>query len=161
MTISLFPADSLGREVYNTMENKEKNYAVINCIFNLDIDSNSLSVKLNEVDIRKIFRVLNNLTNDLSVEFDDREMETLTYVIFIDNNIRIKIVNDQLYVFRNDVLEFLVDQNYLVRNIILKKAIRNNYDDMRKIMRLIYPVPGAKRKNQMPKSSKRKNSSLW
>lgn len=123
-----------------------KYYAVINIVFNTDIDINSLIVKLKDVDIRKIFRILKKLKTNLSIEFIDIDMEMITFDIIIDDYASIKIINNQLYVMRDDILEFLIDENNLVRDIVLDKATRKNYDDMRKIMQLIYPYNSMKRK---------------
>jgi len=128
------------------MKQGEKYYAKINCILDLDIDSSSLIVKLKEIDIRKIFRILNKLINNLSIEFVVIEMEMLTFDIFIDDNARIKIVDNQLYVQRNDVLEILIDLDNLVRDIILERAIKNNYDDMSAVIDLIYPDHSARKR---------------
>lgn len=128
------------------MKTKEKYFAKINCILDLDIDRSSLHVKLTETDIRKMFRTLNTLINNLSVEFAVIEMEMLTFDIFIDDNTRIKIVDNQLYVHRNDVHEILIDRDNLVRDIILERAIKNNYDDMSAVIDLIYPDHSARKR---------------
>ena len=112
----------------------------------MNIDSNSIIVKLIDVDIRKIFRILKKLKTNLSIEFIDIDMEMISFDIFIDDYASIKIINNQLYVTRDDILELLIDENNLVRDIVLDKATRKNYDDMRKIMQLIYPYNRIKRK---------------
>ncbi|MCX6158552.1 MAG: hypothetical protein NTY74_11305 [Ignavibacteriae bacterium] len=112
----------------------------------MDIESNSLIVKLKDVDKRKIFRILKKLKTNLSIEFIDIDMEMISFDIFIGDYASIKIINNQLYVTRDDIHEFLIDENNLVRDIVLDKATRKNYDDMRKIMQLIYPYNRMKRK---------------
>ena len=125
---------------------EHKYYAIINTVFDMNIDSNSIIVKLIDVDIRKIFRILKKLKTNLSIEFIDIDMEMISFDIFIDDYASIKIINNQLYVTRDDILELLIDENNLVRDIVLDKATRKNYDDMRKIMQLIYPYNRIKRK---------------
>ncbi|MCX6158663.1 MAG: hypothetical protein NTY74_11865 [Ignavibacteriae bacterium] len=122
-----------------------KYYAVINVVFDLDIDCNSLIVILNETDIRKIFRILKKLKTNMKAGFARIEMEMVTFDLCLTNFSQIKIINNQLYVSRDDVLEFLIDENNLIRDIILEKALKKNYDDMRKVMQLLYP-PKPKRK---------------
>jgi len=125
---------------------EHKYYAIINTVFDMNIDSNSIIVKLIDVDIRKIFRILKKLKTNLSIEFIDIDMEMISFDIFIGDYASIKIINNQLYVVRDDIQEFLIDENNLVRDIVLDKATRKNYDDMRKIMQLIYPYNRMKRK---------------
>jgi hypothetical protein len=128
------------------MKRGEKYCARINCLFNLQEDSNSLIVRLSEEDSRKILRVLKGLRSNLAVEFSDIEMEMINIDVFLDDSVKIKIVDEQLYVQRNDVLEFLIDENNLVRDIVFRKAIKKNYDVIRKIMQLIYPPDTKPRK---------------
>lgn len=128
------------------MNNSESYYARINCIFDLEFDSSSLIISLTEADVRKIIRTLNKLINNLSVEFAVIEMEMLTFDIFMGDYARIKIVDNQLYVQRNDVLEILIDQDNLVRDIILEKAIKKNYDDLSVVMDMIYPDHSARKR---------------
>ena len=127
------------------MKMESKYYAVVNVVFDLEVDSNSLIVKLNETDIRKIFRILKKLKTNMKKGFARIEMEMVTFDLCLSNYSFIKIVNNQLYVSRDDVLEFLIDENNLIRNIILEKALKKNYDDVRKVMQLLYP-PKPKRK---------------
>ncbi len=127
---------------------EEKYYAVINCVFNLDVDPNSLIVKLKEKDIRKIFRLMKKLKNNLSVEILDEDFEMITFDIFIDDYAHIKIINNQLFVTNNDVCEILIDESNLVRDVILEPAIKKHYDDMRHVMQLLYPSNRMKRRKK-------------
>jgi hypothetical protein len=121
------------------MKMETKYYAVVNVVFDLEIDSNSLIVKLNEADIKKIFRILKKLKTNMKAGFAVIEMEMVTFDLHLSNFSYIKIVNSQLYVSRNNILEVLIDENNLVRDIILEKALKKNYDDMKKVMQLLYP----------------------
>ncbi len=131
-----------------------KYYAVVNVVFDLEVDSNSLIVKLSETDIRKIFRILKKLKTNMKKGFARIEMEMVTFDLCLSNYSYIKIINNQLYVSRDDVLEFLIDENNLIRDIILEKALKKNYDDMRKVMQLLYP-PKPKRKPRIKLFSSR------
>lgn len=126
------------------MENKY--YAVINAVIENGAGSNPVTLELKNSDIRKIFRVLNILKTDLSIEFIDAETRNVIFEIFIDNQTSIKIVNNLLYVRRQGIFEFLIDENNLVRDIILDKALRMDYDNMQDILRLIYPYKRLKRR---------------
>ena len=121
------------------MKTETKYYAVINVIFDLEVDSKSLIVKLNDVEERKIFRLLKKLKSDMKKGFARIEMEMVTFDLYLSNFSYIKIVNNQLYVSRDNILEVLIDENNLVRDIILEKALKKNYDDMKKVMQLLYP----------------------
>jgi hypothetical protein len=116
----------------------KKNFAVINIVYKIDVNPNSLVVKLNNVDIKIIYGILKKLKTDLSVEFVNVEMEMVTFDIFIDGDIQIKIVDNQLYIRRNNILEFLIDEQSLVKDIILDKATRKNYTGIKKVTQLIY-----------------------
>jgi len=85
-----------------------------------------LIVNLREDDARKIRRVLKELRCEMAAVFSNIEMEMMNIDVFLDDEVRIKIVNEQLYVQRNDVLEFLIDENNLVRDIVFRKAIKKN-----------------------------------
>jgi hypothetical protein len=127
-------------------------YAHINVVIDMDIDCKSLIVKLNETDIRKIFRILKKLKTNMKVGFVMLEMEMVTFDLYLNNNSYIKIVNNQLYVSRDNVLEFLIDENNLIRDIILEKALKNNYDDIGKVMQIICPHSSNPRKKVKYKS---------
>jgi hypothetical protein len=142
------------------MKQGEKYYAKINCLFNLQEDNNSLIVNLREDDARKIRRVLKELRCEMAAVFSNIEMEMMNIDVFLDDEVRIKIVNEQLYVQRNDVLEFLIDENNLVRDIVFRKAIKKNYDVIRKIMRLIYPS-SKPRKMTVNKPLKRREKIMY
>jgi len=136
----------------NLMKMGSKYYAVINVVFDLGIDCKSLIVSLNEKDTRKIFRVLKKLKTNMKKGFARIEMEMVTFDLCLSNYSYIKIVNNQLYVSRDDVLEFLIDEKNLIRDIILEKALKKNYDDIKKVMRLIYPPNSMREKKQKYKS---------
>ncbi len=121
-------------------------YTITDAVFDKGAVSNPMVVKLNNTDVGKIFRVLNILKTDLSVEFIDTELGNVIFDIFIDYHTRIKIVNNQLYVSRHGIFEFFVDEKNLVREIILDKALGINYDDMQDILRSIYPYKRLKHK---------------
>ena len=142
------------------MKQGEKYYAKINCLFNLQEDNNSLIVNLREDDARKIRRVLKELRCEMAAVFSNIEMEMMNIDVFLDDEVRIKIVNEQLYVQRNDVLEFLIDENNLVRDIVFRNAIKKNYDVIRKIMRLIYPS-SKPRKMTVNKPLKRREKIMY
>jgi len=72
------------------------------------------------------------------------EMKMVTFDLYLNDFSQIKIVNNQLYVSRDNVLEFLIDDKNLIRDIILEKALKKNYDDIKKVIQLIYP-PNSKR----------------
>lgn len=129
-----------------------KYYAVINVVFDMDIDYNSLIVKLNETDIRKIFRIIKKLKTNMKVGFAMLEMEMVTFDIHLNNYSYLKIVHNQLYVSRDNVLEFLIDENNLVRDLILEKALKKNYDDIGKVMQIICPHSSNPRKKVKYKS---------
>ena len=129
-----------------------KYYAIINVVFDLDIDCKSLIVKLNETDIRKIFRILKKLKTNMKTGFAMVEMKMVTFDLYLNDFSQIKIVNNQLYVSRDNVLEFLIDDKNLIRDIILEKALKKNYDDIKKVMRLIYPPNSMREKKQKYKS---------
>lgn len=117
-------------------------------------------VNLREDDARKIRRVLKELRCEMAAVFSNIEMEMMNIDVFLDDEVRIKIVNEQLYVQRNDVLEFLIDENNLVRDIVFRKAIKKNYDVIRKIMRLIYPS-SKPRKMTVNKPLKRREKIMY
>jgi len=119
-----------------------------------------LIVNLREDDARKIRRVLKELRCEMAAVFSNIEMEMMNIDVFLDDEVRIKIVNEQLYVQRNDVLEFLIDENNLVRDIVFRKAIKKNYDVIRKIMRLIYPS-SKPRKMTVNKPLKRREKIMY
>ncbi len=125
-----------------------KYYAIIKVLFDLDIDNASLFVKLNESDKRKIIRTLKKLKTSMNVEYNGTEGETVTFEINLDNCFFIKIVNEQLYVSHNDVMELLTDENNILMDIILGKALKKNYDDISKLMRILY-APKPKRRNSI------------
>jgi hypothetical protein len=143
------------------MKQGDKYYAKINCLFNLNEDSKSLILSLREDDARKIKRVLKGLRCEMAVVFSNLEMEMMNIDVFLDDEVRIKIVNEQLYVQRNDVLEFLIDENNLVRDIVFRRAIKKNYDVIRKIMRLIYPPNTKPRKMTVNKPLKRREKIMY
>lgn len=117
-------------------------------------------VNLREDDARKIRRVLKELRCEMAAVFSNIEMEMMNIDVFLDDEVRIKIVNEQLYVQRNDVLEFLIDENNLVRDIVFRNAIKKNYDVIRKIMRLIYPS-SKPRKMTVNKPLKRREKIMY
>ena len=127
------------------MKTNTKYYAVINVVFDLEVDSNSLIVELNDNEDRKIFRLLKKLKIDMNKSFAEIDLEMVTFDLYLSNFSYIKIVNNELYVSRNNILEVLIDENNLVRDIILEKALKKNYDDMKKVMQLLYP-PKPKRR---------------
>ena len=88
----------------------------------------------------------------MKVGFAMLEMEMVTFDIHLNNYSYIKIVHNQLYVSRDDVLEFLIDENNLVRDLILEKALNKNYDDIGKVMRIICPHSSKPRKKVKYKS---------
>ena len=116
----------------------------------MDIKDESLYVKLKETDVRKIFRIIKKLRTDLTVEFRDVDMEMVTFDVYIDDYAQIKIIYNQLYVTKDDVFEFVIDDYNLVRDVILEIALKKNYDDMKKVMQLLYPNK-SKRRNLRPK----------
>jgi hypothetical protein len=142
------------------MKQGDKYCAKINCLFNLHEDSKSLIVSLREDDARKIKRVLKGLRCEMEAAFFNIEMEMMNIDVFLDDEVRIKIVNEQLYVQRNDVLGFLIDENNLVRDIVFRRAIKKNYDVIRKIMRLIYPS-NKPRKMTVNKPLKRREKIMY
>ncbi len=130
------------------MKTNTKYYAVINVVFDLEVDSNSLIVELNDNEDRKIFRLLKKLKIDMNKSFAEIDLEMVTFDLYLSNFSYIKIVNNELYVSRNNILEVLIDENNLVRDIILEKALRKNYDDIKKVMQLLYP-PKPRRKQRI------------
>ena len=142
------------------MKQGKRCYAKINCIFVLHEDSSSLGVNLRKDDARKIRRVLKELRCEMEAAFFNIEMEMMNIDVFLDDEVRIKIVNEQLYVQRNGVLEFLIDENSLVRDIVFRRAIKKNYDVIRKIMRLIYPS-SKPRKMTVNKPLKRREKIMY
>ncbi len=134
------------------MKTDTKYYAVINVIFDLGVDRNSLIVKLNDVEERKIFRLLKKLKSDMKKGFARIEMEMVTFDLYLSNFSYIKIVNNQLYVSRDNIFEVLIDENNLVRDIILDKALKKNYDDIGKVVQIICPHSSKPRKKVKYKS---------
>jgi len=123
---------------------QEKYFAIIEVVFEMDIDNNSLIVKLSDSDIRKIFKILRKLKTEISSNIFMAEMEMIKLDIIINSTTRIKIIHNQLYVLRNNVQELLIDENYLIRDLVFKKAIKKSHDDIKKVIQLIYP-PNSKR----------------
>lgn len=127
------------------MKIKYKYYAVINSLFELDINSNSLIISLSESDARKILRLLKKLKTNINAEYDLTDEEFITFDIYLNDYTHIKIVNNQLYVYRHNILELFIDECNLVRDIVIEKALKKNYDDTRKTIQLLN-TPKPKRK---------------
>lgn len=135
---------------------KYKYYAVINILYELNINSNSLIVNLSESDKRKILRLIKKLKTNIIAENDFIDEEYITFDLYLNDFTNIKIVKNKLYVYRNNILELLSDEGNLVREIILDKALKRNYDDIRKVMQLLYtPKLKRNRRNKMLNSKHR------
>lgn len=115
------------------------NYAQINSVWVLDVKEESMKVKLKDADARRILRFLKKLRTDLTAEFSNDNEEIISFDVYLENFVRIKIIGKQLYVSRDGLLEFLIDDENIVRDVILTIALNKNYDDVRKVTQILYP----------------------
>lgn len=113
------------------------NYAQINSVWVLNVKEESMTVKLKDADVRRILRFLKKLRTDLTVEFSDCNTEIISFDVYLENYVQIKIIGKQLYVSRDGVLEFLIDDENLVSGVILDIGLKKNFDDIRIVMQQI------------------------
>jgi len=119
------------------MKRKEKYFAIINVLIDINADHNKYYIPLRKCDITRILGIVKTL-RDENLN-NRRKTGIITYVteIFMGIYGEINIQNKQIYVLKNNIKEVLQDKYNAIRDYVFEKALFENYNEISYLIRQI------------------------